>query len=106
MRAEAGECQHPPPHNPLATSTVADPPNTATPLARALEWVAKITTIGLEMCLPAIGGHFLDLWLHTEVFAALGLVLGFSVGFYHLLYMTGVIGKPKNGPPNEKEQKR
>ena len=36
-------------------------------MALAMEWVAKITTVGLEMVLPGIGGHYLDERLGTEM---------------------------------------
>ena len=58
------------------------------PLALAMEWVAKITTVALEMFLPAIGGGYLDRRLGTKYWALVGLVLGFVVGLWHLLQMT------------------
>lgn len=58
------------------------------PLASAMEWVAKITTVGLEMALPAIGGGYLDRWLGTSYWALVGVVLGVVVGLWHLLQMT------------------
>lgn len=58
------------------------------PLAVAMEWVAKITTVGLEMALPAIGGAFLDRRLGTSYWALVGLVLGVVGGMWHLLQMT------------------
>jgi len=62
----------------------------ADPLALAMEWVSKITTVALEMVLPAIGGRYLDLRWGTEYWAFVGLVVGFSVGMWHLLQMTQV----------------
>jgi hypothetical protein len=55
-----------------------------------MEWVAKITTVALEMFLPALGGAFLDKRLGTNFWALVGLVLGMSWGFWHLLQMTRV----------------
>ena len=69
------------------------------PMALAMEWVAKITTVGLEMALPAIGGGYLDRHLDTSYWAPVGLVLGFVVGFWHLLQMTRV----KKTPTSQKE---
>ena len=60
----------------------------ADPVALAMEWVSKITTVALEMVLPAIGGRYLDQRLGTKYWALAGLVLGFSVGIWHLLQMT------------------
>lgn len=58
------------------------------PLAAAMEWVAKITTVALEMFLPAIGGRYLDGRFGTQYWVLVGLVLGFVVGMWHLLQMT------------------
>jgi F0F1-type ATP synthase assembly protein I len=63
------------------------------PIALAMEWVAKITTVGLEMALPAIGGGYLDRRFGTSFWALVGLVLGVVVGIWHLLQMTGVAGR-------------
>lgn len=53
-----------------------------------MEWVARITTIGLEMSLPAIGGHYLDQRWGTQYWALIGLVVGVTVGLWHLVQMT------------------
>ena len=58
------------------------------PLALAVEWVTKITTVALEMVLPAIGGGYLDRRWGTSYWTLIGLVLGFVVGMWHLLQMT------------------
>jgi ATP synthase protein I len=58
------------------------------PLAVAMEWVTKITTVGLEMVLPAIGGAFLDKRIGTNYWALIGVVVGMVVGMWHLLQMT------------------
>ena len=42
------------------------------PLALAMEWVAKITTVGLEMALPAIGGGYLDQRFGVSYWALVG----------------------------------
>jgi len=59
-------------------------------MALAMEWVSKITTVGLEMVLPAIGGAYLDRRWGTQYWALVGLGVGFSVGMWHLLQMTKV----------------
>ncbi len=62
------------------------PPDDRSPMAIALEWTARITAIGLEMALPASGGFWLDRRFNTlPICAAIGALLGFAVGFYHLL---------------------
>jgi hypothetical protein len=67
---------------------VDKPPPQPHPIALAMEWVAKITTVSLEMFLPAIGGGYLDRRFGTSYLAILGLVLGVTVGIWHLLQMT------------------
>jgi ATP synthase protein I len=62
------------------------PPDDRSPMAAALDWTARITTIGLEMALPAGGGFWLDRRFQTTpIFSAAGAMLGFAVGFFHLL---------------------
>lgn len=63
-------------------------------MALAMEWVSKITTVALEMVLPAVGGSYLDKRFGTQYWTFLGVVFGFLVGMWHLLQMT----KPK--PPS------
>jgi len=53
-----------------------------------MEWVAKITTVALEMFLPAVGGRYLDQHFRTNYWALVGLALGMTVGMWHLLRMT------------------
>jgi len=66
-------------------------------MALAMEWVAKITTVGLEMMLPAVGGGYLDRRLGTSHWALVGVVLGVVLGMWHLLLMTKVAGGRKGG---------
>ncbi len=48
-----------------------------------MEWSSRLTAIGLEMALPALGGYGLGRWLGTlPVFLILGVVLGFSLGMF------------------------
>jgi F0F1-type ATP synthase assembly protein I len=67
---------------------VSDERGKPNPIALAMEWVAKITTVGLEMALPAIGGGYLDRWLNTNYWQLVGIVVGMIVGMWHLLQMT------------------
>jgi len=69
------------------------------PFARATEWVAKITTVGVVMVLPVVGGHYLDLWLGTRYWVLLGVVFGMVAGMWHLLRITQSKsgGKDKSG---------
>jgi len=59
------------------TRSPKPPKDTRSPIAKAMDLVSQITSIGLTAVLPALGGYFLDGWLETKVlFVILGLVLG------------------------------
>lgn len=74
--------------------TVTNPSDDRSAIARAYGWTAQITTISLEMVLPALGGVWLDGKLGTKfLFLIAGAVLGFVVGFWHLLKLTVNVGK-------------
>jgi F0F1-type ATP synthase assembly protein I len=61
-------------------------PDDRSPMTIALEWSARLMTIGLEMALPAAGGYWLDLRTGTSpLFVITGVILGFAVGMWHLL---------------------
>jgi hypothetical protein len=70
------------------------PPNPKHPLALALEWVSKITTVGLEMVLPGVAGAWLDRQWGTSWIALAGFSVGLVVGMWHLLRM---VNKPGGG---------
>jgi len=60
-------------------------------LALALEWVSRITTISLEMALPALLGYWVDQKLGTKIlFLALGAIAGFALGLWHLLKLAAL----------------
>jgi hypothetical protein len=67
-----------------------------------MEWVAKITTVGLEMALPAIGGGYLDHKLGTTYWALVGVILGVVLGMWHLLQMTRPKDQKRDGADSEK----
>jgi len=67
-----------------------------------MDWVAKITAVGIEMVLPAIGGHYLDRYLQTNYWVIIGLVVGGVAGFWHLLQMTKAVST-RNGPSKGEE---
>jgi len=57
-------------------------------LAEAHLWVSRLTTVSLEMALPAFFGHWLDKkWGTTPLLTAVGALLGFVCGLTHLLQM-------------------
>ena len=72
------------------------------PIAAAMEWVARITTVGLEMVLPAVAGTYLDRYLQTGYWAIVGLIVGCVVGFWHLMQMTKALSR-RQGPPSGKD---
>jgi hypothetical protein len=70
-------------------------------MAAAMEWVTKITTVALEMFLPAAGGAYLDHRLGTKYLALVGVVVGFVVGMWHLLQMTRAGNRRRVRPDDE-----
>ena len=57
-------------------------------MAEATNWVARITTVVLEMVLPGLAGLWLDNQLETQFLTLLGLGLGVSLGMWHLIALT------------------
>ena len=75
------------------------PPPRIHPMALAVEWVAKITTVALEMVLPGVAGQWLDRRWGTGFLGLAGFALGLVVGMWHLLRM---LPKVSNRPPAAK----
>ena len=71
-------------------------------MALAMEWVAKITTAGLEMVVPGIVGHWLDTRLGTSFLAPVGFGLGLVLGLWQLIRWT----KPPSRPPPESDNSK
>lgn len=65
-------------------------------MAEAMVWVSRITAIGLEMALPALIGRWMDERYQTSFWFPIGVVAGPILGFWHLLVITGVIGKEQD----------
>jgi F0F1-type ATP synthase assembly protein I len=56
------------------------------PMVVAMRWVQQITSIAIEMAVPAFLGPWADKHWGTEPwFVGIGAVLGFSVAMVHLL---------------------
>jgi F0F1-type ATP synthase assembly protein I len=73
-----------------------DTPDDRPPMTIAMEWSARLMTIGLEMALPAAGGYWLDGRIGTSpVFVILGAMLGFAVGMFHLMQIARRQGPQK-----------
>lgn len=75
---------------------MAAPPDERHPLAVAMEWVARITTVALEMVLPGLAGDWLDDLLGTSFLVFIGFGLGLTAGIVHLLAMTGSFSGKQN----------
>jgi cellobiose-specific phosphotransferase system component IIC len=78
------------------------------PLAIALEWVSKVTTVALEMVVPGIIGAWMDRRWGTNFITLIGLACGVSVGIWHLLVLTrsenGTGSKRPNSEKTDKDQ--
>ena len=72
-------------------------PENRPPLAVAVEWVAKITTIAFEFFLPGLAGQWADQRWGTKFLVLLGFALGLTLGLWHLLKMTKA-DEPTKGP--------
>jgi F0F1-type ATP synthase assembly protein I len=54
-------------------------------MAKAMDWVTRITTISVMMVLPALGGYYLDQRFGTvAVFLFLGMLLGIAAAAWQL----------------------
>jgi ATP synthase protein I len=73
-----------------------DHPDERAPFALALEWTSRITTISLELVLPALFGYWLDQRFGTRVlFLILGMMLGFVTALLSLLRLARPSGKDR-----------
>lgn len=66
------------------------------PIAVAAEWVSQITAIAAEIVVLLWLGRWLDSKFGTSFWTPIGAVLGPAVGFWHLLVLTGVVGRKGN----------
>ncbi len=63
-------------------------------MAQAIAWSSRITTICLEMVIPAVIGCWLDQRLGTGmVFVVLGAAAGMTAGMVHLVRIANAEGK-------------
>ncbi|MFO0957155.1 MAG: AtpZ/AtpI family protein [Isosphaeraceae bacterium] len=69
------------------------------PLSAGFSWAYRLMSVGLEFCLPALLGVFLDRrWGSTPWATLVGAAFGFGLGMYHLLRMTQA-KPPGSNPP-------
>ena len=75
------------------------PSDDRSPAAIAYQWASRIMVVSLEMVLPGIAGHWLDLWLGTKVlFLFVGFALGTTAATKHLIQM---MRSEKNRPVDD-----
>ncbi len=60
-----------------------------------MQWVSRITSVGLMMVLPIWGGGKLDERLGTQYWALIGLVVGLTVGMWQIV-MIAVAAKQRD----------
>ncbi len=65
-------------------------PTDADSMARAMQWVSRITTVALEMVVPVVLGTWLDNRLDTNFLVVAGLLIGVPLGLWHLIQLTKV----------------
>lgn len=69
-------------------------------MSEALNWATRITTIGLMMVLPALGGRWLDDRYGTKFWSLVGLALGLVIGLMQLVQIA------REGTPRRFEKKQ
>jgi hypothetical protein len=74
-------------------------PNEPHPVAEAMQWVAILTTIAMEMVIPGLVGRWLDRRFGTGFLVMVGFALGLSVGIWHLVQVTK--SKSNSQPPKD-----
>lgn len=61
---------------------------TGSPLAAAMQWVARIMAAAVMMILPGLFGQWLDERFGVSVLALLGFAAGIALGMYYLIIQT------------------
>ena len=93
----------------MSGTPVAKPHDDRPPLAVAMEWTSRITTISLEMFIPALAGNWLDERLGTShVLLIVGMILGFAIGLWSLIKLTQPPGPDRHtdGDPTKSRRNR
>ena len=69
--------------------------NRQPPMASAMRWVSEITSGGMMLALPCLGGWWLDGRFKTSPWCLIaGGLLGLIASFLHILRITGVLKSP------------
>ena len=75
-------------------------------MAQAMQWASRVTTVSLEMALPALAGHWADQRLATAPLLTIGgAVFGLALGMWHLIQMTRTSGDRPKKPRRKDESK-
>jgi len=79
-------------------------------IAQAWAWSSRVTTVALEMTLPAAAGYWIDQKLgHRLIFLVLGATLGMILGLVSLVRMTTTSktdGPSGRTPSNDREDNK
>lgn len=72
----------------------------------AMQWVSQVTTVAVELVLPALGGYWLDgRWGTAPWLLIAGVIVGAVVSMYHLLQMIGPTRDSGRGKADKPEEK-
>lgn len=75
-------------------------------MARAYQWSTRIMVVSLEMVLPGLAGFWVDQRLGTLfLFLLIGIVLGCTAGFWHLIRLTGASAKKRQRTLDQRNHK-
>ena len=66
-----------------------------------MEWASRISAIGLEIVVCIWLGGWLDKKLETSYWSVVGVIVGPVMGFWHLLLLTGTVGKQSHHKAEE-----
>lgn len=77
------------PARPALAGPMREPdPTPPSPLSSGVGWASRVTTLGLEFCLPPLAGVWVDNRMGTRPWGLLvGAILGFAVGLTHLVQL-------------------
>jgi len=67
---------------------VTDQQDRRSPMAEALDWVSRITTVALVMVVPGVAGMWLDRRWGTKFVGLMGFAVGLPAGMWLLFQMT------------------
>ena len=85
----------------------APPEDKRPPMAVAMEWVSRITTVALTMVLPAGGGYWIDQRLGTAPWLLiLGAGGGLVFGMMQLLAMVGGVKQKKRNGSHDRTSRK